>query len=74
VALKAAHPTSGGVSASLQLVRQLASAPTRFKDPSMILSALQSLADEARCANDPKAAEYEAILRQTRPLIYKPEF
>lgn len=40
----------------------------------MILSALQSLADEARCANDSKAAEYEAILRQTRPLMFKPEF
>ena len=65
---------TGGVAASLQLVRQLASAPCRLRDPTLILAALQTLADEARCLNDPKAAEYEAILRQTRPHMLKPEF
>ena len=72
--LKAAQSKTGGVPASLQLVRQLASSPARLRDPSMILSALQTLADEARCANDPKAAEYEAILRQTRPMMFRPDF
>lgn len=40
----------------------------------MLAAALQTLADEARVANDTKAAEYEAILRQARPFMYRPEF
>ena len=40
----------------------------------MILSAIQHLSDIARCTNHPKSAEYEAILRQVRPLAYRPEF
>lgn len=73
-ALKTNRPVSGRVDAALQLVRQLASAPARLRDPTMISSALQNLSDEARCVSDPKTAEYEAILRQTRPLVYRPEF
>lgn len=63
-----------GEEAALQLVRQLASAPARLRDPTMILSALQSLSDVARCDQHPRAPEYEAILRQSRPLAYRPEF
>jgi hypothetical protein len=32
------------------------------------------LSDAVRCSNHPQTAEFEAILRQTRPLIYRPEF
>lgn len=54
-------------------VRQLASAPTRFRDPSAILGALQKLADDARTTKHAKAAEYEAVLRQSRLLMYNPQ-
>ena len=40
----------------------------------MISSALPTLADQARCAGHPKSAEFEAMLRQTRPLLYRPEY
>lgn len=73
-ALKANHTASSGVEASLMLVRQLASAPSRLRDHAMIVSALQRLADDARCSHHPRAAEFEAILRQTRPLSFRREF
>ena len=66
-AFKANHTAFGGVEASLILVRQLATAPSRFRDPTMIVSALRRLADDARCSNHPRTAEFVAILRQTRP-------
>lgn len=56
--------------ASLAVVRQLASAPYRFRDPSAIMAALQKLADDARTTGHGQAAEYEAILRQCRPYLY----
>jgi len=58
------------VEASLAVVRQLASAPSAFKDPSAMMAALQKLADDARTTGHAKTAEYEAILRQTRPLMF----
>ena len=72
--LKTDRPASGGVDAALQLVRQPASAPARLRDPTLISSALQSLTDEARCADHRKAAEFEAIIRQRRSLLYRPEY
>ena len=71
---KAVRPDPGGEPAALQLVRQLASAPAKLRDPTMILSALQNLSDVARCNNHSRSAEYEVILRQTRPITYRPEF
>lgn len=62
------------VEASLAHVRQLASSPVRFRDPSAILAALQKLADDARTTSHPKAAEYEAVLRQSRALMFNPQF
>lgn len=62
------------VEASSSQVRQFASAPTRFRDPSPILAALQKLADDARTTGHAKSAEYEAILRQTRLLMLSPQF
>ena len=55
-------------------MRQPASAPARLRDPTLISSALQSLTDEARCADHRKAAEFEAIIRQRRSLLYRPEY
>lgn len=55
-------------------VRQLSSAPTRFRDPPSIMAALQKLADDARTSGHTQAAEFEAILRQCRPLLYAPDF
>lgn len=72
--LKTNRADPGGEQAALHLVRQLASAPAKLRDPTMILSALQNLSDVARCNNHPRAPEYEAILRQTRPLAYRQEF
>ncbi|KAK3745186.1 hypothetical protein QZH41_008385, partial [Actinostola sp. cb2023] len=70
-----AQSTAVSVEASLAQVRQLASAPTRFRDPSAILAAIQKLADDARTTGHEKAAEYdEAILRQSRPLLYNTQF
>ena len=40
------HNPADTVDAALQNVRQLASAPTRLRDPSMIAAALQILADK----------------------------
>lgn len=73
-ALKGNRTATGGVDAALQFVRQLASAPPRLRDPTMISSALQTLADQARCADHPNAAKFEAILRQTRSLLYRSEY
>lgn len=72
-ALKTADPGHGGVTASLALVRNLIAAPRHLRDTNMIMSALQQLADDARIASDPKTLEYEAILRQCRPLLYRGE-
>ncbi len=72
--LKEGTGKGADVSVSLQLVRQLASAPYHLRDPFSILAALQKLADEARVSNDPSAARYEAILRQSRPLASSPDF
>ena len=74
-ALKTAQPAIvNGVESALQYARQLASTPWNLRDPAMILSALQNLSDQDRCSNHAKAAEFEVILRQTRPLLYQPEF
>jgi hypothetical protein len=73
-ALRANRSPQDGVDAALQFVRQLASSPVTLRDPTMISAALQTLADQARCASHPKSAEFEAILRQTRPLLYRPEY
>ena len=72
--LKTDRPASGGVDAALQLVRQPASVPAILRDPTMISSALQSLTDEARCADHPKAADHLSyidlnIVRSLRVLI-----
>ncbi len=72
--LRATRPPQDGVEAALQFVRQLASTSLTLGDPTMISSALQALANQARCASHPKSAEFEAILRQTRPLLYHPEY
>jgi hypothetical protein len=69
-----AQATAVNVETSLAQVRQLASAPTRLRDPSAIMAALQKLADDARTVGHDKAAEFEAILRQVRPHIYSPQF
>ena len=55
------------VSVTLQLIRQLASAPHHLRDPFAILAALQKLADEARVSGDASAPRYEAILRKADP-------
>jgi hypothetical protein len=72
--LKTQCPNTGGEETALQSVRQLASAPFHLRNPNMILSAIQHLSDVARCNNHPRSAEYEAILRQVRPLAYRQEF
>lgn len=72
--LKAETGKGTDVSVTLQLVRQLASAPHHIRDPFAILAALQKLADEARVSGDPSASKYEAILRQSRPLSSFPYF
>lgn len=69
-ALKSSRAASGGIDAALQL---LASAPAHLCDPTMIRCG-EMLSDAVRCSNHPQTAEFEAILRQTRPLIYRPEF
>jgi len=66
--LKAETGKGADVTVTLQLVRQLASAPQHLRDPFAILAALQKLADEGRVSADPSAFRYEAILRQSRPL------
>lgn len=71
---KEASGKSTDVTITLQLVRQLASAPRHSRDPYAILAALQKLADEAQVSGDPSAPRYEAILRQTRPLSSFVEF
>ena len=38
------------------------------------MAAVQKLADDARTTGHAKAAEYEAILRQSRPLMFNPQF
>ena len=72
--LKAETGKGTDVSVTIQLVRQLASAPRHIRDPFAILGALQKLADEARVSGDPSASRYEAILRQSRPLSSSPDF
>ncbi|CAB3993774.1 Hypothetical predicted protein, partial [Paramuricea clavata] len=72
--LKTQCPNTGGEEAALQSVRQLACTPFHLCDPTMILSVIQNLSDVARCNNHPRSAEYEAILRQVRPLAYRQEF
>ncbi|KAL9952483.1 hypothetical protein ACROYT_G039746 [Oculina patagonica] len=72
--LKAEAGNGANVAVTLQLVRQLASAPYHLRDPFAILAALQKLADEARVTGDPSASRYEAILRQSRPLSNSPDF
>ncbi|XP_032238852.1 uncharacterized protein LOC116618839 [Nematostella vectensis] len=67
--LNAAKTDKGGVPAAFQLVRQLASAPPRLRDPAMIMNALQNLADEARYCSDTKAAQYEVVLSAGRTCI-----
>ena len=69
-----AQSNTVSVEASLARVRQLASSPVRFRDPSAIVAALQKLADDARTTNHEKAAEYEAVLRQSRALMFNPQF
>ena len=73
--LKASGPAPGGVCGvscpCTGLVRQLVGAPKHMRDPHMIMSAVQQLADEAKTSADPKTAEYEAILRQCRPIMYR---
>ena len=64
--LKAETGKGTDVSVTLQLVRQLASAPHHIRD--------QKLADEARVSGDPPVSRYEAILRQSRPLSSSPDF
>jgi len=72
--LKAETGKGADITVTLQLVRQLASAPQHLRDPFAILAALQKLADEARVSADPSASRYEAILRQSRPLSSSPDF
>jgi len=72
--LKEGSGKGADVTVTLQLVRQLASAPRHLRDPYAILAALQKLADEARVSGDQSAPRYEAILRQTRPLSSSVEF
>ena len=38
------------------------------------MSTLQYLADIARCSSHSRAAEYEAVLRQVRPIMYRKEY
>ena len=72
--LKEGSGKGADVTVTLQLVRQLASAPRHLRDPYAILAALQKLADEARVSGDPSAPRYEGILRQTRPFSSSVEF
>jgi len=72
--LKTESGKGADVTVTLQLVRQLASAPQHLRDPYAILAALQKLADKARVSADPSASRYEAILRQSRPLSSSPDF
>ena len=72
--LKEGSGKGADVTITLQLVRQLASAPRHLRNPYAILAALQKLADEARVSGDPSAPRYETILRQTRPLSSSVEF
>lgn len=65
--------TAVNVEASLENVRQLASSPTRFREPHSIMLAIQKLADDARVSSHPRAKEFEAILRQVRPFAYNPQ-
>ena len=61
------------VEASLENVRHLATSPMRFRDPHSIMMAIQKLADDARTTNHGRFEEFEAILRQTRPLMFSPQ-
>ena len=70
--LKAETGKGTDVSVTLQLVRQLTSAPRYIRDPFAMLAALQKLADEARVSGNPSASRYEDI--QSRPLSSSPDF
>ena len=64
--------TRTSVSSAPDTVRELASRPTPLVDPYALIAALEQLADVSRETVHPDRKRYDAIFKQSRPLVNEP--